>query len=218
MHPLFLETGIIDLLESDPRPSFIVALVPHPPTIVYANPALTGFDGLLDVVTAKEESNAGLWEWIAGSGAKGCSPRSSMSHANIFWTRSVVHEQMVVVGANEQALSAESPRKVRLDVHDAQAVQDSSVSPLIVTVSDEGGDGAAAGSMPGLPPSMLSPEFAALRRAKSTPTGVPTIPTHGPMAGPEAVRPLSRSTSDPGWILPDILPGMPLSLVLWHDC
>ncbi|KAK0655844.1 putative histidine kinase group protein [Cercophora newfieldiana] len=193
----FLDTGIIDLLESDPRPSFIVALTPHPPTIVYANPALTGLAGLLDIVTAKKENNAGLWEWIiTGGAAKGAPPRSSFSHANIFWTRSVIHQQMVVVGANEQAPPAQPSRKVRLDVNDAKHGQDGGVSPRIVAIHDNGEDNAE----------LPSPDIAALRRAKSTPTGVPTIPHHGSMPGPEAIRPLSRSTSDPGWVLPDMPP------------
>ncbi|KAK0633158.1 putative histidine kinase group protein [Immersiella caudata] len=202
MHTSFLDTGIIDLLESDPRPSFIVTLTPHPPTIVYANPALTGRAGLLDVVTAKKENNAGLWEWITGATAKGCPPRPSFSHASIFWTRTVVVHDMVVVGANEQAAPADRPRKVRLDVNDAQPGQDGSVSPRIVAIHDNGENGTAANSMaPG-----LSPDASALRRANSTPGGVPTVPLQGPMPGPEAIRPLSRSTSDPGWVLPDMSP------------
>jgi hypothetical protein len=203
MHTSFLNTGIIDLLESDPRPSFIVTLTPHPPTIVYANPALTGLTGLLDVVTAKKENNAGLWEWITGTTAKGSAPRPSFSHANIFWTRTVVHEQMVVVGANEQAVPTNRPRKVRLEVGDAQPGQDGSVSPRIVAIHDNGESGTAANSMA----LGLSPDVPGLRRAKSTPSGGPTDPLQSPMPGPEAIRPLSRSTSDPGWVLPDMSPG-----------
>jgi hypothetical protein len=200
MHTSVLDTGIIDLLENDPRPSFIVTLTPHPPTIVYANPALTGLAGLLDVVTAKKENNAGLWEWITGATANGCAPRPSFSHANIFWTRTVVHEQMVVVGANEQAVPADRPRKVRLDVSDGQPGQDGSVSPRIIAIHDNGENGIAANS--------VTPDVPGLRRAKSTPSGAPTDPLQGPMPGPEAIRPLSRSTSDPGWVLPDMSPGI----------
>ncbi|KAK5660691.1 hypothetical protein OQA88_12055 [Cercophora sp. LCS_1] len=203
MHTSFLDTGIIDLLEADPRPSFIVALTPHPPTIVYTNPAFTSYAGLLDIVTAKKENNAKLWEWIAGTGfASGPMP-SSLSHASIYWTRSVVHDQMVVVGANEQVPESEPPRKVRLDVF-AQGGRDRSTSPPMTTGSNDVSSIVATPVPSWSSQSSLSPDLGALRRAKSSPGGVPG-PIH-PMAGPEAVRPLSRSTSEPGWILPDTMP------------
>lgn len=197
----FLDTGIIDLLESDPRPSFIVARVPQPPSIIYTNPAFTAYAGLLDDVTAERESNAGLWEWIVGSSASGGPPRTSLAHANVFWTRTVVHDQMVIVGANEQAPSAEPPRKVRLDAIEPQDRGGGSVSPppRAAPALTNG----EVGIMPGPVPTLL-PDFAALRRAKTTPGGVHAAPGHTPIPGPEAVRPISRSTSDPGWIVPDM--------------
>lgn len=199
-----LETGIIDLLESDPRPIFIVTLTPHPPTVVYANPALTGYEDLL-----KKENNAPLWEWIAGE----TQPRSSFSHANIYWTRSVVHEQMVVVGANEQAPSAEPPRKVRLEADDSK---DHNAAPrTVVSLHVDGGNSVPPSPTRPTPPSKLSPDLASLRRSKTTPSSVPTIQV--PMAGPEPVRPISRSASDPGWVLPDIVPEQRPFLEVIHD-
>ncbi|KAK1758611.1 hypothetical protein QBC47DRAFT_375225 [Echria macrotheca] len=196
MHPPYLESGIIDLLEADPRPSFIVALTPHP-TIVYTNPAFTGYDGLLDIVKASDENNAKLWQWITAPAANGS---SSLAHSNIFWTRSVVHDQkMVVVGANEQAPSSEPPRKVRLDV----AVDDGTATPprRVVPIHEPTSIVAPTSTS-----QHLAPDFAALRRAKSSPVSIPSVYSQNPVAGPEAVRPLSRSTSDPGWILPDVMP------------
>ncbi|KAK4031644.1 hypothetical protein C8A01DRAFT_41913, partial [Parachaetomium inaequale] len=135
MHPSILDTSIIDLLEADPRPSVIVALTPHPPTVVYTNPAFAAYPTLLDLITAKGEDCGPLWEWITGTSALsgpqaplngGRAASASFSYSNVYWTRSVVHEQMVVVGANEQIPLSQSPRRVRLDLTDSQP---SGVSP-----------------------------------------------------------------------------------------
>lgn len=211
MPPSFLDTGLIDLLEADPRPSFIVALTPDPPTVVYTNPAFSANDGLLSIITADaaNPSTAKLWQWItntAPSCGTGCGPvpaPSSMSHASVYWTRAVVQEQMVVVGANEQLL----PKKVRLDV----AGKDMSASPppsRLVTSDDAACDPPEFLST-GTPQPTLSPPDVGLRRAKSSPGAVQPTAMSGPVAGPEALRPLARSTSDPGWILPGVMPGMP---------
>ncbi|KAK3363394.1 hypothetical protein B0T25DRAFT_39636 [Lasiosphaeria hispida] len=213
MHTSFLDTGIIDLLEADPRPSFIVALTPHPPTIVYTNPAFSGYTGLLDIITAHREDNGHFWDWISGvpldSALKGTSiVASSFAHSNIFWTRSVVHEQMVVIGANEQAPSSEPPRKVRLDVS-VRGRDDSASPPRRAIPVDET---MGLGNSP-LPPSSARPnlaaDFAAIHRAKSTPgsppasmkqnLATPTEPVQPPQAAP-------RSASDLGWILSGMIP------------
>lgn len=206
MPPSFLDTGLIDLLEADPRPSFIVALTPDPPTVVYTNPAFSANDGLLSIITAdaSNPSTAKLWQWITNTAPSCGTPApSSMSHASVYWTRAVVQEQMVVVGANEQLL----PKKVRLDV----TGKDMSASPppsRPVTSDDVPCDPPESLSS-GTPQPTLSPPDVGLRRAKSSPGAVQPTAMSGPVAGPEALRPLARSTSDPGWILPGVMPGMP---------
>ena len=205
MPPSFLDTGLIDLLEADPRPSFIVALEPHPPTIVYTNPAFSSHDGLLSIITADASSpnTAKLWQWITNTPSS-CSTGpvpTSMSHANVFWTRVVVQEQMVVVGANLQL----PPKKVRLDV----TGKDISVSPpppRLITPDETPGDQAGSPYFGTPQPVLLTPDIS-LRRAKSSPGVVQPTAMSGPAAGPEALRPLARSTSDPGWILPGVMPG-----------
>ncbi|KAK0729933.1 putative histidine kinase group protein [Lasiosphaeris hirsuta] len=213
MHTSFLDTGIIDLLEADPRPSFIVALTPHPPTIVYTNPAFSGYTGLLDIIAAHREDNGHLWDWISGipsdSVPKGIPiVASSFAHANIFWTKSVVHEQMVVVGANEQAPSSEPPRKVRLDVP-ARGRDDSASPPRRAMPVDET-MGLSNSPLPSPSTrSNLAAEFAAIRRAKSTPSSLPASIRQNTVAPPEPVQPpqaVPRPASDPGWILSGMIP------------
>lgn len=181
-HPSILDTTIIDLLEADPRPSFIVALVPEPPTVVYTNPAFAAYPARLDLITARDD-DAGemLWKWITdgstSSGLEAPAKGAAFPYSDAYWTRSVVHEQMVVVGANEQIPSSERPPRTR---------QDSSVSP------------------PGRDSSLPSPGID--RRAKPTPTILP-LNTKETSSRPELVQSLGRSASDPGWILPDTTPG-----------
>ncbi|KAL1836597.1 hypothetical protein VTJ49DRAFT_4886 [Mycothermus thermophilus] len=197
MYPSFVDLSIIDLLEADPRPSFMVALSPHPPAVVYANPSLAADRALLDLITTKGDDSAPLWEWITGASASstaapaapatpasapqpgsdvtsttttttttttpGCRTRSSscssLSFSNLYWTRSVVHEQMVVVGANEQPPISRQPRKVLLDAADPR------------------------------PTNIITP---------------PKRPASAHSAT-DSVQSLGRVASDPGWILPDIV-------------
>ncbi|KAK0628572.1 hypothetical protein B0T17DRAFT_588653 [Bombardia bombarda] len=108
MDPSILDSGIVDLLEADPRPSFIVTLSPHP-SIVYTNPALGCHAALLNVLTARPEDTGDLWKWITHVSPDLTGP-SSFHFLNILWTRAIV-EEMVVVGANEQKPESEPPRK-----------------------------------------------------------------------------------------------------------
>lgn len=212
MHPSIVDTSIIDLLEADPRPSFIVALAPHPPTIVYTNPAFAGCPALLEHITAKGDDSVALWEWITGLSsssdpqgpAEGGQIRCrSFSYSNVYWTRSVVHEQMVVVGANEQSPSSEPPRKVRLDVADPRT---SSVSPPRRIIAIENDMASVVSEHSSLsPPSSISD-----RPIKSVPATLPINSRERPPSRAEAVQSLeslARSVSDPGWILPDTKPG-----------
>ncbi|KAJ4298680.1 hypothetical protein N0V88_003711 [Collariella sp. IMI 366227] len=214
MHPSILEASIIDLLEADPRPSFIVALDPLSPTVVYTNPAFAAYPALLELITAHGEECGPLWKWITGAPAP-CGAlsaphggRPAFSYSNVFWTRSVVHEQMVVVGANEQIPLSEPPRKVRLDI---VASQPGGIAPPRRIMPTTEPDAAAvtaekekekATENPAI--SLFLPELE--QRTKSTPVVLPVNPKERPPSRAEAVQSLGRSKSDPGWILPDTMP------------
>ncbi|KAK3330520.1 putative histidine kinase group protein [Apodospora peruviana] len=220
MQPELLNSGIIDLLEADPRPSFIVATTPLPATIVYTNPALGTHPVLFDVITAPRERNRDLWEWITSSPP--AAPDNGVGNANTtslsflyldtVWTRSVIQQQMVVVGANAQAPSSEPPRKVRLnEVSRNTTTASACPPPRIIPIPETVGVVTTAlprlssqTNLAGLAPDYLASDS----RSKST-SAVPVVKdkeeTSGPVPGPD-VAVLKRSITDPGWILPDIMP------------
>ncbi|KAK4102273.1 putative histidine kinase group protein [Parathielavia hyrcaniae] len=207
MQPTILETSIIDLLEADHRPTLIVARAPHPPTVVYTNPAFAAYPALVDLITNQRHDCAPLWKWITGpttsSDAEALpngrrTAPSSFSYSDIYWTKSVVHDQMVVVGANDQIPSPDPPRKVRLDA--AADSQPSNASPPRRIVPAEPDPAPPVATDDG------GPDAAELLRAKPTPAALPMSPRERPPSRAEAVQSLGGSVSDPGWILPDITP------------
>jgi hypothetical protein len=219
MHPSILDTSIIDLLEADPRPSFIVALTPHPPTVVYTNPAFTAYPTLLDLITAKGTDCGPLWEWITGASTPagsdpapngGRAPRLSFSYSNVYWSRSVVHEQMVVVGANEQVPPSRSPRKVRLDIADPHPNNISPPRHPLPVVDPNTAAVAAATTAATAAESLISslpvPDIIEFR-PRSTPATLALNPRERPPSRAEAVQSLGRAISDPSWVLPDTTPG-----------
>ncbi|KAL2261551.1 hypothetical protein VTK26DRAFT_3902 [Humicola hyalothermophila] len=208
MHPSILDASIIDLLEADPRPSFIVAVTPLPPTVVYTNPAFSACPDLLGLLTADDKDGVALWEWITGAPSQpdtGDSPNSrpapasSFAYSNVYWTRSVVQEQMVVVGANEQIPSSALAPKVQLG---APGNQRDAVSLGRSSIPIENDATKAASKAPSVRPP--SPETD--RRANSTPGTLELSLKERPPSKTEAVQILGRSISDPGWILPDTTP------------
>ncbi|KAL2135582.1 hypothetical protein VTI74DRAFT_7858 [Chaetomium olivicolor] len=211
MHPSVLDTSIIDLLEADPRPSFIVALDPQPPTVVYTNPAFAAYPALLELITAHGKECEPLWKWITGastpSGAHaaaqgGQSSRPAFSYSNVYWTRSVVHEQMVVVGANEQIPLSEPPRKLRLDVVAAHTAGISPSRRIMPVETDAAPVVEKTAENPTISLTSLETEPC----PKPTPAALPINPKERPPSRAEAVQSLGRSISDPGWILPDTMP------------
>lgn len=125
MHPQLSTVGIVDLLEADPRPTFIIdsieastTTVAAAPQIAYYNPALAACDPLVDLLHDPSPNyrtqHAALWEWLTAS------PRPSSSTGAFYylgaqWSKCLVQQRWLVVGANEQPLLADRPNKVRLD-------------------------------------------------------------------------------------------------------
>jgi hypothetical protein len=217
MHPSIVNTSIIDLLEADPRPSLIVALDPHLPTVVYTNPACSNYATLVDLITARSEECKPLWEWIITGGSTsssgldvaakgGRSARSSFVYSRVLWTRSVVHEQMVVVGANEQISPPEPPRKVRLDVAEAQHSGVGNGSPPRRIMPVETDKATATAATENQAPSRPLPEDD--RRVEAPAAALlPAETKERPPPGADAVESLGQAEHDPRWIVPDITPG-----------
>lgn len=194
MHPQLGGVGIVDLLEADPRPTFIVDLtsateIPErSSSIAYYNPALSACDDLVDLLDAPRAQHAALWQWItasfspasttkARSSSSSESPVSSFYYSNAQWSKFMVQQRWLVVGANEQPSSADRPHKVRLD-------------------SQKGGVG-VSGSANKVASSASDPIAPGIHRP-------PTLSVPGSAGDfPSAPSP-QRMSVEPDWVLPEI--------------
>lgn len=124
------QVGLVDLLESDPRPTFVVAVdsatvtpssprtstptptdEPAAPSIAYSNPSLTSSPDLLNqLFSNQEEDHQRFWKWIVApvspsptgtSTADDHLGSSALWHLNRLWSKTVVRGLWVVVGAND---------------------------------------------------------------------------------------------------------------------
>ena len=113
------QVGLVDLLESDRRPTFVVAVdsatetpssprtstpiptdEPAPPSIAYSNPSLTSSPDLLNQLFSNQKGDhQRFWEWIVASG--GPSPTgkstgddhlgsSAVWHLDRLWSKTVI--------------------------------------------------------------------------------------------------------------------------------
>ncbi|KAJ4410277.1 hypothetical protein N0V82_009297 [Gnomoniopsis sp. IMI 355080] len=193
MHPQLAKVGIVDLLEADPRPTFIVDganvtnISEQDSLVAYYNPALAACDDLVDLLDASRAEHAALWEWITASvrpptltktrsSSSSESPSSSFYYLNAQWSKCLVQQRWLVVGANEQPSTADRPRKVRLD-------------------SQKGGFGVSGSANTVAPCTLGSDPMLGLRRQSLEPEPVQLVP------------PPQRLSAEPDWILPEITHG-----------
>ncbi len=125
MNPPAPDIAVVELLEVDTRPTFIVALPQETPAlpsspqrtllIAYANPALRAdkvlYDRLDGVLQPRDND---FWTWV-GTGDAQClsgleripPPPTAITYMNKCWTRSVVCNRWIVVASNHQSPSPE---------------------------------------------------------------------------------------------------------------
>ncbi|KAK7757675.1 hypothetical protein SLS62_000052 [Diatrype stigma] len=113
MHPSCPDIGVVELLEADIRPTFIIALPSQDFTIVYANPALRADKILYETLDGTAQPRDGdFWTWVRGGDAQPrpdrVAPRACATYMNKLWTRSVVRNRWVVVGSNHQFTSEQN--------------------------------------------------------------------------------------------------------------
>lgn len=122
-------TGITQLLDSDPRPTFVVALGsrdgPSPREISYRNTALVANRRLLEAVQEipRDDDHATFWSWAAGPSSSTqtdpgrSAPRTagSKSHLGFRWTRSIILGQWAVLSGTDLSSSPERRHKIRLE-------------------------------------------------------------------------------------------------------
>lgn len=128
--------GLVDLIASDPRPTFVVALPEQAPCtndfssakILYRNPALQNLHTLDQSISSipQDASHSPFWNWVTSpppapaseSDAPGpatTNSQHSLPYLGVYWTRSIVLGQWVVMSGNETPPSSEPPRKVRIE-------------------------------------------------------------------------------------------------------
>ena len=145
-----VHNGLVDLLESDPRPTFIVASSNNnmngqpgqtgpsgPPAIIYRNPSLTSYPQLLELLLATNQENHHIfWNWISHSSAVMTVDHASrFEYLGLTWTKSVLEDLWVVVGANDEPPSMEPRRKIRQPIR-------------VLSVSDESGPSSPKAAQP----------------------------------------------------------------------
>lgn len=122
MNPSAPDIGVVELLEADARPTFIVELPPHPTSvsesarnlaIVYANLALRLDKTLHDILDGTPQSRDEVfWAWVGRGDAQPlpdqAAPWTSITYMNKLWTRSVVRNRWIVLGSNHQLSSSEN--------------------------------------------------------------------------------------------------------------
>ncbi|KAF4968578.1 hypothetical protein FSARC_4051 [Fusarium sarcochroum] len=132
--------GLIDLVASDPRPTFVVALPEQrssnapstgasPADILYRNPALQNSHTLDQSIASipQDVAHSPFWNWVtsppstpasqtyAAEGPTPTNTQHSLPYLGVYWTRSIVLGQWVVMSGNETPPSSEPPRKVRIE-------------------------------------------------------------------------------------------------------
>ncbi|KAL9566454.1 hypothetical protein ACKAV7_009369 [Fusarium commune] len=134
--PALQHLGLIDLVASDPRPTFVVALPEQTPSkishysadILYRNPALQNSYTLDQSIASipQDVSHSPFWNWVTSppsaptsqtdaSGPTPSNTQHSLPYLGVYWTRSIVLGQWVVMSGNETPPSSEPPRKVRIE-------------------------------------------------------------------------------------------------------
>ncbi|KAI4866292.1 hypothetical protein F4820DRAFT_259382 [Hypoxylon rubiginosum] len=126
------DVGIIHLLNSDTRPTFIIASTPVGASQqpAYVNPALRENPVLHEsIVELSRSRHDPFWDWITAprpsgypatsgaSGGPGAGNARSFPFENIYWTRSIVRDEWVVISSNVQQSSSDVAFRVPTSHH-----------------------------------------------------------------------------------------------------
>lgn len=216
MRPSVLDVSLGELLDADPRPVFIVDISPlKAPSVVYRNPTFSGRDSLRSILDPLIPQNALLWEWINKRGSERYR-NPTLNFAGLLWTGTVVKQTWLVISVDEQVSSV----GLELTGKDAADFESSEmpVSPPLTSssantdpsnaVSDTSEGSDSPRPEPPARDSDLRPPTLVDRRANSMPdevlpsivTAITSVPIQPPI-----VEPLRRATTDPEWIVPDIV-------------
>jgi PAS domain S-box-containing protein len=196
---LIQQVSLVDLIDSDPRPAFIVDLSARPPSIVYTSPALFNDISLRGILSPLQQQNAQLWEWI-GQIRMERQNSQTLFFAGLLWTRVIIQQTWLVISANERVSSDEPLYSM------SPPLTSSSINTDSISATPSGSSGSPVPKLP-TRNSSLQPPALIDRRTNSTPgeilpsiaAAIASTPADLPVA-----EPLRRATTDPGWIVPDI--------------
>ncbi|KAH8885675.1 putative histidine kinase group protein [Thozetella sp. PMI_491] len=212
--------GVVDLLEADPRPSFIVALEPDPPSLVYTSPAFNASPGLLDLVVSPDENNAQLWDWITAVPAAGnedptdrrarpnAAAPAAFPFAGVLWTQAKLQPGLVVLGANEQLRPA--PTRTDSENRSPPVVPSKRQNDLQDNTEQIGPETPISPST--TPPVLLTPQHPVLDHRSKSDTHTESFAMRR-----EMVKRLKRTTTEPTWTMPEIMPDQRLFLDMVHS-
>ncbi|CAK7231761.1 hypothetical protein SCUCBS95973_008028 [Sporothrix curviconia] len=176
------QISVLDFLEIDPRPTFVVSLTSPDLPIVYSNPTLNNSPALRNIFSEPRSSHTGLWDGITEANPNdiGAQPRplQTVVYVGFSWTRAVLGGgQYAVISAN-LPVPAEAGATVA-DAHAATAgpgsefPQEGKVRPAATGVPasatqrlHEVANALALSTQPPARPSILS---------RTAPTTTPTI-------------------------------------------
>ncbi len=101
-----VDISLVELLEADPRPTFVVSLASPGLPVVYYNPAWVSASALWDVAAVPREARHGcIWDGLAAataSSGKAAAPLAVVTYGGYSWTRTVLRSSMyAVVSANQ---------------------------------------------------------------------------------------------------------------------
>ncbi|KAH8169949.1 histidine kinase-, DNA gyrase b-, and HSP90-like ATPase domain-containing protein [Sarocladium implicatum] len=111
--------ALTDLLDADPRPTFVVALPPDNPRqqgrIAYRNKALSSSEVLLQLVTAAPDSDLHsiFWKWVTTRPSASADLEHTLPYLGALWTKTLIKGDWIVMSANDSPPMPEPPRKKR---------------------------------------------------------------------------------------------------------
>ena len=115
--------GLVDLLDSDPRPSFVVDLQSETPgtgadafvgRIIYTNPAVRWSGPLCHSLDSlPNKVNRPFWDWLTALSLYEAAAQSPLPYLGLYWTRIIVRNRWVIASSNQMTPSSERPHKIR---------------------------------------------------------------------------------------------------------
>ncbi|KAI1473666.1 hypothetical protein F4774DRAFT_31850 [Daldinia eschscholtzii] len=134
------DVGILELLDSDPRPTFVVAIAPTKSSQpIYANPALRQNPALhARVVELSQSRDGSFWDWVTAPTSRSSNSVHTSLFERIFWTRSIVGNKWAVIGGNH-GLTPEEDARGRRASH-SRGNSNSILHESALSVASEDGD------------------------------------------------------------------------------